>query len=147
MDRKYLIKNVHLVSIAMFATSLLFGCFTCGNSSISSLMVLLVGWMGMFRGGANSTWIANPLLAISWLFLALRSHLTASVLSLLASSLAFSFLLFHGVSTDEGCADHPITSYQIGYWLWLLSCVTMFAGSFYNLMISNEKQELNTTAR
>ena len=146
MDRKYLINNMHLVSMAMFAASLPFGCFTCGDASINSLMVLLVGWMGMFKGGANSTWIANPLLAMSWLFFALRSYVTASVVSLLASALAFSFLFCHGVATDEGGADHPIVSYQIGYWLWLLSCLIMFAGSFYSLLISKEKQESNTTA-
>jgi hypothetical protein len=147
MDRKYLINNLHLVSIAMFAASLPFGCFTCGNSPISSLMVLLVGWMGMFKGGANSTWIANPLLAISWLFFTLRSYLVASVFSLLATILAFFFLFCHGVATDEGGAEHPVVSYLIGYWLWLLSCLIMFAGSFYSLLISHEKQEHNTTAQ
>jgi hypothetical protein len=33
------------------------------------------------------------------------------------------FLGTPGVMSDEGGAEHLVNSFEIGYWLWLASCV------------------------
>ena len=141
MDKKHLLKNPHIVSIGLLIASFPFDCFACEHSSVNSFTVLLVGWMGMFKGGANSTWLANPLLAMSWLFFEFRYYFISAFTGFLASIIAFSFLFCQMVVIDEGGAAYHISSVQIGYWLWLLSCITIFAGGIYNsFLFSNEKK-------
>ena len=35
----------------------------------SGFVLLIVGWIGLFIGGAGICWIANPLLILSWMLL------------------------------------------------------------------------------
>ena len=92
-------------------------------------MVFLLGWFAVLTGGAGISWIANPLLLISWFFL--KKKLKVSLfLSLFATLFALSFLLFDTILANEAGHYQQIISRKAGYWLWLLSSVSMLGGTF-----------------
>ena len=96
--------------------------FTTGmNESVGSfgLVAFLFGWMGL--SGAGVSWLANPLLIISWILL-FRNSKVSLILSGLALFFAFSFLGFKEVIVNEGGGKSEIIAYGNGYWLWLSSC-------------------------
>ncbi len=80
--------------------------------------------------GATFTWLANPLLLASWLFLGKEPGM-ALRLSLPATLLTLSFLLFGQIINDEAGHYTRITGYGPGYWLWVASAATAFLGSLY----------------
>jgi len=131
MNITHLVKNAHVVSIGLFVISLPQTCFICGDASDNSFIVLLVGWMGVPIGGANLVWLANPLLAISWILFSRHHYSKAALTAGIATITAFSFLFFHMLAIDEGGSLNHINSVQLGYWFWLSSCFIIFIGSAF----------------
>ena len=83
--------------------------------------VLIFGAIPLVSSPANLTWLANPLLFLSWKYtfrLKTKQSIACASVALL---LAASFLLFRNVVTNEGGTAAPITGYALGYWLWLAS--------------------------
>ena len=134
----------------LFGLSLTQECYCHGRECGDSIAVFLSGWLGVlldssiltgdffgynvgktipFLKGATFAWLANPLSLLA-VFLVRRKTKTALILSLIAASLAISFLFFKGTIADEAGYYREITSYKAGYWLWLLSIITLLAGSF-----------------
>ena len=93
-------------------------------------MVFLLGWLGVFFGGAALTWLANPLIILSWI-MTKRNSKHALTVSALASLICLSFLLFDKVIDNEAGHYNEIISYQSGYWLWACSALTMAFGNLY----------------
>jgi len=128
-------KNITFFSILLYAVSLTQKAFCSGGDCYDSVMLALVGALGVpiaiFGSGSMAciTWVANPLLVFAWLTLYRSKIKTALLFSLAASLIAASFLLFKTIPTDEGGTPHPITGYGIGYWLWLSACCSMMLGS------------------
>ena len=147
-------KITRIITLAGSGGLLLFAltqpCY-CTGECMNSVLVLLLGWAGMFvelgavlnwvlerlHGnapvwpaalGATLTWLANLLLGCGWITLKAHPKWTAG-LSLLATALSLSFLSFDTVIADEAGHYRPITGYGPGYWLWVSGCVTMLAGS------------------
>jgi hypothetical protein len=121
-------RGIIAVSITLFAVALTQKCYCTTASCGDSLAVLLSGAIGFVFGGAALTWLANPLLIISW-FINSKKPKLSIILSLFAVLLALSFLLFKRIISDEAGNYSQIVSYQLGYWLWLSSSAVMFLGS------------------
>ena len=129
IDNKKKLKNsILLISISVFIFSLTQKCFCTASNCGDSIVVLLFGFLGITTGGAAITWIANPALLISWIFIKkdLKKSLIASIV---ASTFAVSFLFFESVISDEAGHYSKIINYKIGYWLWLSSCLIMLIGN------------------
>lgn len=85
----------------------------------------LLGWMNII--GAGISWLANPLLLLSWIYLFKRLKFSL-VFSLLSILFCCSFLFFDSVISSEGGGKSNIISYGNGYWLWVSSCTINFIG-------------------
>ncbi len=123
-------KKIRILSIALFAVSLTQKCYCTTSNCGDSIMVLLIGWLGMFSGGATFTWLANPLLIGAWYFLN-KNLKTAMFLSAGAGLLSMSFLMFGQIIDSEAGHSNQIISYNAGYWLWLSSAWVMLIGTYY----------------
>ena len=137
-------------SVCLFFLALTQPCY-CTSGCVNPVLVVLLGWLGMMVDlgsvvdwmaalldhtspalpaavGASFTWLANPLLCLSWTLLKANPK-GAIGASLMATALSMSFLLFDEVISDEAGNYSPITQYKLGYWLWVVSCLTMLTGS------------------
>ncbi len=131
-------RNLRLFSIALFAISLTQKCYCTTSTCGDSIIVVLIGWLGLFSGGATLTWLANPFLVMSWILL--EKNLKASMLfSVLAGLLSLAFLMFDGIVDTEAGHVREIVSYKSGYWLWLSSCWVMLVGTFWLQLKENTR--------
>lgn len=133
-----------IISILLFLFSLTQNSFCTDNFCGTSIMDLLSGALGFILGGAAITWLANPLLVMSWVSINKKPKLSL-VYSAFASIISFSFFFFKNVLTDEAGNYQKIVSYQIGYWLWVSSAFIMFLGSCLSFLIN--KYSLSTLTR
>jgi hypothetical protein len=94
-------------------------CTTCpSDNSAPAFWLFLIGWMGLMVG--TVAWLANPILGLSWYFAVRCSRWYEACLCSLASQLlALSFLTHKSLSGGWANQTHYITSYGIGYWLWI----------------------------
>jgi hypothetical protein len=100
---------------------------SCGY--FSGLLNLIFGWIGVLMlHGPAMTWLANPILLMSWLLFNKKPKVSF-ILSSTAFVLMLSFLLFDEIIDNEGGTKGKIISYQFGYWLWILSSLIMILGS------------------
>jgi len=111
------------LSVLLYIACLPFDAFCarhlCGWPGWSNL---IYGPLGLLLGTyANFTWMANPALFSSWILHLAREKALACVASGTALTIAASFLLVPGIVVDEAGTVTPITGYQPGYWIWLLS--------------------------
>ena len=122
------------LSIGLFLLSLTQKCYCTPSNCADSIMVLLIGWLGAFSGGAAITWFANPALVFSWLTLK-RNPKYAMISAFSAFLFAMLFLMFGQISDSGSGHSQPITEYRAGYWLWLASTVVMVFGSAWAVRI------------
>ena len=122
-DKK--LKNIFLsISILLFIFSLTQKCYCTTSVCSDSIMVFILGWAALLKGGAGISWIANPLLLAAWI--KLKKNLKASMfLSMFGVLMSLSFLLFDSIIDNENGQNKEIISYQAGYWLWVSSAVVM----------------------
>lgn len=116
------------LSVGVFVLALTQKCYCTTASCGDSIMALLSGTIGFFFGGAALTWLANPLLIISWI-LSEKNKRVSLLFSGIAVLISVSFLLFNKVISDEAGNYSEIISYKLGYWLWVLSSSVMFIGN------------------
>lgn len=117
-----------VISIGLFGFALTQKCYCTTASCADSIAVLLSGTIGFLLGGAALTWLANPLLIISWLTFRTRPKLSF-IFGILAFIIALSFLLFKRIVSDEAGNYKDIIGYRLGYWFWLGSMAIMFIAS------------------
>lgn len=136
------------LSILAFAISLTQECYCTSASCGNSTMALIVGPLGLCFGGAGFSWLANPLLFIAW-FSFRAKPLNTVIISVISVALMLSFIFFKQIISDEAGNYSTIVSYQLGYWLWLLSGGIMLAGSIlvfyrsrFSVNITSTKTEL-----
>ncbi len=123
-------KNVlTIISIGLFLISLTQNAFYTAddpNAWSPGWALLAFGWLGAcMGGGAAITWAANPFLVFSWLMQFTKQERLSAILGLIAALIAASFLLFSKVISSEAPTYSNIVGYDLGYWLWLTSCVLM----------------------
>ncbi len=153
-----------LIGVTLFIASLTQKCYCLGSECRDSIAVLLFGWLGVlielghvatffmeklqgqdtffnFKIGATLSWIANPLIIISFVIIKF-SPKTTIVISSLSTLLILSFLLFECVIANEAGCYNEITEYKAGYYLWLASSLTMLTSSIYltSKLTENEKK-------
>jgi len=120
------------VSFLLFVASLCLDCFFVSGSNPRAwslgIGLLLMGWAGIF--GGVFAWLANPLLFLTWVALAIRPvRWVAFVTGLMALGFALSFLLHERILTDEGGGRALITGYGLGYYCWAGAMVVAWLGS------------------
>jgi hypothetical protein len=112
-----------------------------GEESIGALglIALLLGFFGI-SSGSGIAWFANPCLFMSFIHLKRDNLRKAKIFSFISVIFGLSFLFFDNVISNEGGTTAEITSYGIGYWLWLSSLICNFLG------ILNTERLIKTTA-
>ncbi|AQX08543.1 hypothetical protein [Elizabethkingia ursingii] len=125
-----------IISIALFVASLTQIAVNMGNDYMLSIACLLLGWAEVFEGGI--AWLANPLLFISWFLLLIKQPKISLPLSLITFFLSLSYLSASTITVNEGGGKAAITSYGLGYYLWLASSISLFIGSLWTI-ISNRR--------
>ncbi|HQR02063.1 MAG TPA: hypothetical protein PLA61_14520 [Ferruginibacter sp.] len=103
-------------------------------------MAFLLGWAGMASSAAAFSWLANPLLIISWI-LQKRNPRGSMLLTMFAFLFTLSFLLFDSVLANENGQQQAITSYKPGYWFWVCSAGIMMLGGFVQVYRLNIEQQ------
>lgn len=165
MNAKKLTILITITGITLFIASLTQKCYCLGDQCGDSIAAFLFGWLGVllelghvatfimekiqgqdtifnYKIGATLSWLANPLIIIS--FVTLRfSPKTTIVISVLSTLIILSFLLFRFVIANEAGHYNEITSYKLGYYLWLLSSLTMLTGSIYLTTKRTDNEEKN----
>lgn len=124
------------ISIALFVASLTQTAVNMGSDYMLSIACILLGWAEVFEGGI--AWLANPLLFISWLFLLIKQPKISFPLSLITFILSLSYLSVSTITVNEVGGKAAITSYGLGYYLWLASSISQFIGNLWTI-ISNRR--------
>lgn len=118
------------LTIVLFIASLTQNAYYIndGVDSVGSygFMALLFGFFGL--GGAGISWLANPILVLSLIHLKRNNLRKAQIFGGIALLFGLSFLFFDEIIANEGGGKAPITSYGLGYWLWLSSLIANFVG-------------------
>ena len=116
------------ISLFIFCSSLTQICFCFDkNTCLFGISLFRDGWLGLIFDGQIS-WLANPLLIISW-FTFKKYPKVSFIFSVFSVFFAFSFLLVRKIIIDEGGNVHYISGINFGYWLWILSILTMLFGN------------------
>jgi hypothetical protein len=84
------------------------------------MRVLLQGWRAPLHGYVE--WLANPLLIIGWIATLRGYGRVAQATAWATVAAMLGFLFRHKLPLPGGGA---ITSYGPGYWLWVLSGLTL----------------------
>lgn len=75
--------------------------------------------------------LANPFLIAAWLAYGKRKHQLSLMLSMAAAGLMLSFTLVAEMEVGTSGSAKTITSYGLGYYLWVSSALAqVFASSF-----------------
>ena len=140
---------VFLTSAMLFIVSLTQPAY-CTESDTNehctqSLTAFLIGWLGLLAGsGGALAWVANLFLFLTWIlaFNTPRYTIYTSIFTLL---LMLYFLNIDQIIINEAGCYSKITSYGIGYWLWIASAVTLLIGNGF-LFLLKKKTNYNIEA-
>ena len=128
-----------LASIGLFCLSLFYEGFYWAPSSPHSAFpgwqLLFFGWSAIPHGGV--AWLANPVIGVAWIFLALRRLGRSAGLAALGLALMASFLLVSTVASIYGETTESVVAYGFGYWLWVASAVVLLLGSLVAALPTN----------
>lgn len=95
------------------------------SESFSGLIDLLFGWFAaLFMGSTYAAWFANPFF-ITAIFINKKAPVLSLIFSVIALSIACTFLKGGTVWLNEAGHKGYITKLHIGYWLWISSMVIM----------------------
>ena len=126
-----------LLSFVTFAASLQMNAFCTENiCNDPGWRLLAFGWLNIARDSASYSWLANPALAATWCLIAIclfqPTPLLVCVANLASCAtllVGASFLILRGVSVPFSGAIAAVTSYDIGYWFWLVSMLFAVGGA------------------
>lgn len=125
-------KIILTISIIIYIISLTQeGFCTTAGQCAKGFLDVLVGWMGVLILHLPAmVWLANPILILSWVVN--KRHKKASfIFSVVSLIIMLSFLLFDEIMVNESGALSRITSYGLGYWLWVSSAFIMVIGNAF----------------
>jgi hypothetical protein len=91
----------------------------------------MIGPLGMLDGYFQ--WLANPLLLFVWFQLGKKHWLPAAFLGSVAVALMLSLIVRGEILLDEGGHYSRIDSYNLGYWLWVMSALLPTLAALFNL--------------
>jgi len=129
---------VAVVGIVLYVGALCLPAFhqaRPGDEVQYSFMLLLVGWMGILVGYV--AWFASPCIWFSWVMALRGEWLVSGVSALVATLLIVTFLATTQMHWPlyERDANPRITSWDLGYWLWLGSALWMLGMSVVGLFL------------
>ncbi len=124
MNRQPIYTPAIAISVATFLVALTQKCYCTAHGCSDSGEALLMGAIGFLYGGAAFSWLANPLLLVSWFSVKTKPKVSL-ICSLLAVLFSISFLFFKTIIADEGGNYTAITGYGMGYGLWVFSSLVM----------------------
>jgi hypothetical protein len=113
------------ISLVCFGASLCFNTilFSPGDSSfLLGIVCLLLGW-------SSIQWFANPCFVMSAIRLKQKRYVAAAVWSSVATALALSTFSLREIVANEAGQKSPIVGYGPGFYLWLVSIVTILIGA------------------
>jgi len=160
MTEKNITKLTIILSAGLFMTALTQTAY-CTTDCKGSFMVFLAGILGVLTEigavasfmldtlnghsgglkhpiGAAFTWLANPILLFSYIIFS-QSKKTAFILSIVSTLIILSFTLFDKVIDNSAGHYKTVTALNLGYWLWLLSSLTIVLGSLIILKKSRKR--------
>ena len=161
MTEKNITKLTIILSVLFFVASLTQSAY-CTNDCKRSFMVLLVGLLGILTElgtisnfildklngdvssinnslGATFTWLANPVIFLSLIFLRTNKKV-ALIFSIISTLLILLFMAFDKVIDNEAGHYSKIVELKPGYWLWLLSSLTVLAGSLMLIRVTKSNK-------
>lgn len=128
-------KVLLFLSIALFIASLFLPCYSTPDDNYYGVAILCGGWL-IFTGIDGIGWFANPLLFIAYII-----YKKLPVLSVLLCSIAFLIAITIPEFTSIQSYMDEIHSYDIGYWLWVISCLLMTTVCVLNLIHQQQYQQ------
>lgn len=133
------------LSLALYVVCLPFNtfCVPTGCDNWPSWATLLFGWILAGDGGANSTWLANPLLFLGWAVM-LKPHwrfnpgrIVGALSGYAALALTIAFYYAETVVSNEGGIAQPITGYGFGYYAWVASAAAFAVAGTLNIFVKS----------
>lgn len=94
----------------------------------NGLGLLLTGWVG------HISWLANPILFLSWMFFAWEKYTVCLVTSVFALLIALAFLMTDSIVVSTRPDYELVVSYEIGYYFWLCSMLASIVVSFWGIL-------------
>lgn len=139
-ESRWSVKLGLFASILLYSICLAFPAYNVegpeGPRDVHSLLELAIGWLGIFYGILD--WLANPLLLLTWILLALRHYKRAVAAAFASTFFAACFLARTTVVISEAPTYGRILSYHVGYWLWLASSIMALLTSCFALKALKE---------
>ncbi|WHO38200.1 hypothetical protein PMI04_016800 [Sphingobium sp. AP49] len=118
-------------SVALFVACLpLPGVCTAGHCGLG-ISYLVFGSIGFLAGWANLSWLANPILLLSWKYGRRRNGLVGLSSAFVALLFASIPLMVSDIVTNEGGVATGIEGFGVGYWLWMAAIGVMVAGYIF----------------
>ena len=109
-----------------YAISLFCGIFILEKSGPSSFVL---GFVCLFFGWIHLAWYANPLLLAAIVTHLLKRDRIVLILAIIALLVALDTLTLDRIARDEAGNEERIVGYQIGFYLWLASIVSVLLSS------------------
>ena len=124
-------KIVIILSLSAYLYLLKLNAIFINGDKIPSYMIAIIGWTSIFISIGNFSWIANPIYFLAlWNFS--KNRLTKAILQCFSSFvLGISLTIFDTIAINESGALSKITSFEMGYWIWI-SC---FFCTFVTMLI------------
>jgi len=128
------------VSIACYALSLAMPAFrfspdepwikfSGGNDLWSGLLVLILGWIGIFQGVV--AWFANPAWLVAVILLFGSKFKASAVWAVATICLALTSFFLNAIAANEGGGEIHIQTMGCGFYVWLLSFLVLLIGTQY----------------
>jgi hypothetical protein len=96
---------------------------------LAAIIVALLVFGTLMPGSLGlAAWLANPVIAIAWLFYLANHRRTSLILATIALVLTLSFLFVGEVPFGLKNGDVPIVSHGAGFWLWVASPAVLAVG-------------------
>jgi hypothetical protein len=129
---------VLVVSLLLFIISLTQTAVYTQGSEMQAFVCFILGWAELFDDGI--AWLANPLFFIAIFFLLIKQVKISTVLSFLAVCMSLYYLSAETITVNEAGHRSPIVSYGPGYYLWIVSCLSLLIGNLIFLRSSVKVQ-------
>lgn len=140
LEARWPVKLGLFASILLYSVCLAFPAYSVegpeGPRVVHSLLELAIGWLGIFYGIFD--WLANPLLLLTWILLALRHYKRAVAAAFASTIFAAFFFARTTIVISEAPTYGRILSYHTGYWLWLASSILALLTSYFALKVLKE---------
>lgn len=142
--KKNKIEKISLIlSIGIYYSSFFLKGFETENYGVNyGYELVIYGGILFLSGGAHIVWIANPLLIISW-FLYKKKIMPFLVIISLGFGIYFLNFEFIYIGLNNPQYE-KITSYGIGYYLWISSIIIMICG-FVAKKLTEKNEKVLTT--